>query len=460
VIRSQTKQYVLRTSVLIAAGIGLTGSSMAQHGEHSGDDPNRLTDVYLPPQVDLIPKRPAPLLELGNGFLKPGELKDPIRLGNGAIWSPQLIVWGNFRSSVSARNGNISDQSEWANRLDLFAEGRLSPTERVVVGLRPLDKNGEFSGVNLEDGEDNDGANLDIQTFFFEGDFGEIFPSLDREDVKALDIGFGFGRQPVNFQDGVLINDVMDAFTVTRNSLRFGGLSNFRATALLAWNDIERGGIEDEDATMIGLLTASDFTDNYVEIDVLATFSDSGDGLYAGVGSTQRFGGMASTFRANASIALDDASPAVDDGVLLTSVLSWVPHHTHDNLYVGSFVGIGDFTSAARAPGVAGPLGNIGILFAATGLGTVGAPINPNGADVVGGALGYQQIFGSGRSQMIYELGVRAATENRDDNTVAVGARYRRAVGQRTVLTFDAFAGNDNVDDGFYGGRVEFLWRF
>lgn len=462
-IRSHRNRRVLWSSVLVAAGLGLTGSAAAQHGEHeghSGDDPNRLTDDYLPPQVDLIPERPAPLLELGNGFLKPGELQDPIRMWTGAIWSPSLTIWGTLRSGVSAREGNNTEVSEWANRFDLFAEARLSPTERIVLGMRPLDKNAEFSGVNLENGDDNDGANLDIQTFFFEGDLGEIFPRWDPQDVKALDYGFGFGRQPVNFQDGVLINDVIDALTITRNSLRFGGLSNFRATALLAWNDIERGGSEDDDATMIGFLTASDFTDNYVEIDVLATFSDNGDGVYAGVGSTQRIGGMASTFRVNASLALEDTGPAVDDGVLLTSVLSWVPHHTHNNLYVGSFLGIGDFTSAARGPGTGGPLGNIGILFAATGLGTVGPPINPNGADVVGGALGYQQIFGSGRSQMIYELGVRAATENRDDNTVALGARYRKAVGQRTVLTFDVFAGNDNLDDGFFGGRLEFLWRF
>lgn len=461
--RSSMNRRVLLPSALMAAGLGLTGNAAAQHGEHgehSGDDPNRLTDKYLPPQVDLIPERPAPLLELGNGFLKPGELQDPIRLWTGAIWSPSLTVWGTYRSGVSARNGGVTDVSEWANRLDLFAEGRLSPTERVVIGLRPLDQDGEFSGVNLENGDANDGANLDVQTFFFEGDLGEIFPEWDPEDMKALDYGFGFGRQPVNFQDGVLINDVIDAFTITRNSLRFGGLSNFRATALMAWNDIERGGVEDEDATMVGLLTASDFPDNYVEIDVLATFSDNGDGIYAGVGSTQRIGGMASTFRVNASLALDDTGPAVDDGVLLTSVLSWVPHHTHDNLYVGSFLGIGDFTSAARGPSVGGPLGNIGILFAATGLGTVGAPINPNGGDVVGGALGYQQLFGSGRSQIIYELGVRAATEDRDDNTVALGARYRKAMGQRTILTFDAFGGNDNVDDGFVGGRIEFLWRF
>jgi hypothetical protein len=105
-------------------------------------------------------------------------------------------------------------------------------------------------------------------------------------------------------------------------------------------------------------------------------------------------------------------------------------------------------------------LANIGILFAATGLGTVGAPISPGGADVIGGSVGYQQLLNGGRSQIIYEAGLRLATDDRDDNTIAVGARFRKAIGQRMVLTLDAFAGNDSIDDTFIGGRVEISWNF
>lgn len=381
-----------------------------------------------------------------------------------ANYGESRTVWGSARSGLEGRTRNNGDVGEWANRLDLFAQARLSPTERLVIGVRPLDKNGVFSGYDFDDSESIDGFNLDVRTLFFEGDFGEIFPKLDPKDKLALDFGFGIGRQSVNFQEGILINDVIDAFTVTRNSVRFGGLSNFRATALVAWNEIEPGGQgEDPDSGMIGVLTAADLESNYLEVDLLTTFSDNptvGDGLFAGVGSTQRIGGMASTFRANASLALDDNSTAIDDGLLLTSVLSWVPHHTYDNLYVGSFLGIDNFTSASRAPAAPGPLANIGILFAATGLGTVGAPISPGGADVIGGSVGYQQLLNGGRSQIIYEAGLRLATDDRDDNTVAVGARYRKAIGQRMVLTLDAFAGNDSIDDAFIGGRVEISWSF
>ncbi|MGK0481524.1 MAG: hypothetical protein ACJAQ3_001501 [Planctomycetota bacterium] len=435
------------------------------HSGAGGEDPLRLSDRYLPLQIDDVPDRPKPLLELGNPFMGSGELQNPITLPTGAVWSPSLLVWGNFRTGVAAIDRGEPDSSEWANRLDLFAEARLSPTERIVVGLRPFDKNGEFSGFDLDDGEDRDGANLDVRTLFFEGEFGEIFPNLDTEEKRALDFGFGLGRQPLNFQDGILINDIMDSVTVTRNSLRFWGASNFRATALVAWDDIERGGnIEDDNATVFGILTATDLVDNYLEIDVVATTSNNaaaGDGIYAGIGSTQRIGSMNSTFRLNVSKALDDGSAAVDDGVLLTSILSWVPHHTEDNFYVNSFIGVDNFTSAARSPVAGGPLANVGVLFAATGLGTVGAPISSVAREVAGGAVGYQQLFNHGRSQMIYEVGGRVSTDSdAKTDTIALGGRYRRALGHHTVLTLDAFAGNDEIDDEFFGGRVEFLFKF
>ena len=102
------------------------------------------------------------------------------------------------------------------------------------------------------------------------------------------------------------------------------------------------------------------------------------------------------------------------------------------------------------------------VLFAATGLGTIGAPINPNGASVVGGAVGYQQLFGQGRTQMIYELGTRIAldAEYESSDALAAGARYRRAIGQRAFVTLDTFVGHERDRHGFVGGRAEIAWRF
>jgi hypothetical protein len=258
---------------------------------------------------------------------------------------------------------------------------------------------------------------------------------------------------------------VLDSLTITRNSLRFLGMSNFLVSGLVAWNNIDRGdSIEDNNATLFGVMTASDFDWSYIQIDAAFTTSsdqERGDGFYFGVGATQRFGPISSTFRINTSHALDTDNPAVQTGTLATAQLAYEPHHTTDNFYVSAFLAVDEFTSAARAAGAAGPLGIMGITFAATGLGGAGAPISSRANEVAGGAVGFQKLLNGGKQQLVFELGGRATTKSgRDDDTVCAGTRFQPAWGQRAVLLADVFAGYDRTDDGFIGGRLEFLWKF
>ena len=86
-----------------------------------------------------------------------------------------------------------------------------------------------------------DDLNGTLTTLFFQGDLGELFPNLDLGDTKGLDIGFAVGRQPLIFQDGIMINeDVIDAFGITRTSNFFLGASSWRMTGIFAWNELSR----------------------------------------------------------------------------------------------------------------------------------------------------------------------------------------------------------------------------
>ena len=69
------------------------GSLWAQHG--SGG--SRLSDEVLPPQVDLVPERPAPLLEFGDPFYKTGPIGRGFRLPTGAV----VAAFADFLRSVS-----------------------------------------------------------------------------------------------------------------------------------------------------------------------------------------------------------------------------------------------------------------------------------------------------------------------------------------------------------------------
>jgi hypothetical protein len=425
---------------------------------------SRFSDEPIPLQTEGFPQRPKPLVEAGEDFLGTGTLSQGIELPTGAVWQPSLLVFGTLRTALQTFDTGDERFSEWANRLDLFAQLRLSGTERVILGLRPLDENGRFTGYNFEP-ESGDGFkdefNSKVDRLFFEGDVGEIFPNLDAGDTRPLDIGFSVGRQPVFFQEGMLINDTIDAIGVVRNSILIPGGSNLRLTFLWGWNEIDRDdNREDDSADLFGAFSEFDLPCCTVDVDLVYVDADE-SGLYGGVSSVQRMGRFNTAFRALFSDARGRETEVVSDGGLLFGEVSWSPYHTHDNVYVNAFWGIDRFSSAARGPATGGPLGRTGILFAAVGLGRYGAALGNRADESVGAAVGYQKLLDGGRRQWIAEAGFIEDTE--DDNergAVAVAGRYQQAFGRHVVLRLDGFLSDQDHDDMGNGLRVEGLYKF
>ena len=222
----------------VAVGLMLAGSGVAG----AAGDASRFSDEpgpYL--GDDELPKLTPPIVELGGKFLGPGNIPHGVLLPGGAVWQPQFWVYGTFRSALQSFDNDLgTGGSELVSRLDLFGNLQLSGSERVLIGIRPLNDGAQFTGWQYDpDRQDpfEDHTNADITTLFFEGDFGELFPALDPTDRRDLDIGFSVGRQQITFQDGFLINDRLDAIGLTRNNLRFPSmdwLNNLRVTVLYA----------------------------------------------------------------------------------------------------------------------------------------------------------------------------------------------------------------------------------
>ena len=202
-----------------------------------------LHEEAIPYKGDALPERTRPLLEIGPAMLGTGPLDPGFELPTGAIWQPALWVFGQYRTGAGVyKNGGAAEEQEWANRLDLCANLRLSGTGRVLFGLSPLRDEGRFSGYHRrpEQKEGFDSAfSGEITTLFFEGEIGEIFPDADPFDTGGLDIGFTVGRQQLLFQEGLLINDTIDAVAVTRDTLMARDISvDTRVTALFGWGNI------------------------------------------------------------------------------------------------------------------------------------------------------------------------------------------------------------------------------
>ncbi|AXS41664.1 hypothetical protein [Breoghania sp. L-A4] len=419
------------------------------------------------------PKPTPPIFERGDKFLASGNITPGITLPTGAIWQPALWVFGDFRTTAGHfDNGAAESRQFQANRLDLFLNLKLTPTERVLLGISPLSDGNDHTGILHRSSTGTrfvNGLNPYITTLFFEGEFGEIFPNLDPDDTKSLDFGFAIGRQPLLFQEGIMINDTVDALGITRDTIVIPGLTpDMRATALVGWSNVHRdNNLRDRDAWLFGLFTETDLRKSTVNLDaayVLSTNPNGGDGLYLGAAATQRIGLYNTSFRVNTSTAVNGRGPspnnAVDDGVLLFSEVSRTETGSENIYYANAFWGIGNYSSAARDPTAGGPLGRTGILFAAPAVGLGGAALSNRADHVVGGALGYQMFFNHEKTQLTLELGGRKDTDGSNQGAVALGGQLLHALDNRSSVQLDAFISEGQNRTFGSGLRVELRTRF
>ncbi len=487
----------MRAVYVLLAALVLGGPAWAQDHDddpHGDGSESRYSDEPIP--LEDIPTRPRPLIEIGPKFLGTGNINQGFTLPTGAVWTPAFMLFGTIRTATQGIDNGVRNTqfAEGVARLDLFGNLYLTPTERIVAGVSPLNQEGRFTTFNLtSDGFPSDTLddfqeelNFRINTLFFEGDIAEIFPKLDWDDSSPLDYYVSVGRQPLSFQDGILINeDALDMVGLTRANMRMGGLINTRAAAVFGWGDVNRhsslgggfgdcdalfaanatafGNCHDESALLFGLLTETDTRKRTVEIDAMYVLADdaTGDGVYGGFGTTQRIGQYNNTFRVVGSYPVGDETVFNQAGVVIHNQFGYTPHHTHNWLYINLFGGIGKFRSAARGPAAGGPLGQTGLLFAAVGLGRYGAALGNQADESVGGGIGYQMFFGTARrQQLILEAGGRYTYGDGADifiqDIVAGAARYSLAVGRRGTIILDGFGAYDvNASKPNFGTRVE-----
>ncbi len=455
-------------AVCMVAALGWAGPAPGGGLYPLGDttEVERISDKYIPfKTIDQIPARPALFSEFGDPFLDTGKLFPGFEVPlTGAVWQPRLWAYYIYRTALQTfDNGVATRETEWANRLDFFANLQLTGTEKIILGLRPLDNNVPrrftrytFDGAN--DGFNNE-LNLDVETLFFEGDVGSLIPALDRKGVKQVDYGFTVGRQQITFQEGILINDTVDAFGLIRNNIVLPGTSNFRISGMWAWDRLDRSDTRDgSDPQMFGFFAAADTHKSTFNLDMIYVDDDldNGDALNVGLSAIQRFGHVGTAFRINSSIAFDQDVPGVAaDGTLLSAEVSWHPASSNDIIYVNPFYSWKNYTQAGREAIVGGPLASLGILFASPNLSTYGAEINPFTEDVAGAAIGYQAFWDNNRRNLVLEMAGRKDTDEGDD-AIGIGFQLQQALGRHFQIQLEGFYTVQERRGNASGARLEF----
>ncbi len=151
---------------------------------------------------------------------------------------------------------------------------------------------------------------------------------------------------------------------------------------------------------------------------------------------------------------------AVGTGGLLFAEVSTTPQGTDNVAYGNAFWGIDEYASATRGDLAGGPLGRVGLLFAAVGLGNYGSALSNRADKVVGRSLGYPWLLDPYRRQLVFEVGGRKRTSSEIDDAAAIGGRFQQAIGRRLILRVDAFASAQEDRDEGFGVRSELQVRF
>ena len=448
---------------VIAASFFMSNTSIA------ASTSSALSDAPIPMKTDEeMPQRVAPLVEIGGAFLGTGNIPSGFELPGGSVWIPQLWVYGNVRTAMNyIERENNSDIGDLVVQPTINFNLKLTGTERLFLQMRPLDTPKGFTGYRFEGNKgDETQYNASLRSLFFEGDIGEMFPKLDPEDQKALDFGFSVGRQPIFFQEGMLINDTMDALSLVRDTIIFPGLIDTRFTGLWAWNNISRNdNANDDDASLYGLFIETDTRKSTIAFDVAYVDSNNangGDGLFLGASSVQRVGNFNTAVRAMQSIAMNDETPQVADGTLFFGEFSTEPTASHDVLYLNGFLGLDSFSSAARGEQAGGPLGRTGILFANPGIGRTFAPLGSNSDEAFGGALGYQMFFNDDSTQIVAEVAgiLSDASTARVQDGYGLGLRLQQKFMNRFLFVIDSFYTRREVAKDAVGARLELTVQF
>ena len=447
-----------------------TSVSMPTAEEHSGQD--------------------KPLVENNVGIDEDGPPSPGGERSTGAAWQPSLLFHGSQRIALLAIDGDrrtrrAGDRSELKTRMDLFADIRLSETERIHAHLRPLDKKGRYAGTTYAPSTARSGWETewdsDFEALFFEGDLGEMLRLLGLQDRESEDIDFAAGRLPVKFQNGYLVRDDMTAIRFAQTGVRTDEASGIRLTGLWAFDDINKptGRADNRDVHALILSAEGEFPWGALELDIGGTFSgeERGNQINAGIGWTSN--GADDTYSVHANVSNHyDQSEMIGrvedfDGVLLAAGYSTEFGVQHHRFYGTGFWADGDFGRLAddgRVP----TLAPIGISYAGAGFGSYRSALWSRPLDAAGVALGVQLYFNEKKTDWRAELAQRHDLEPDDafgdTSGVALNTRLKHRLLDFLTVQVDAYHAilegdggprqDAETDDDSSAARVELRIEF
>ncbi|MGD9805685.1 MAG: hypothetical protein AB7E81_02490 [Hyphomicrobiaceae bacterium] len=436
-------------------------------------DANAQVDIY---GAKNAVEPPRPPVELGRQQYTPGMYDESSTLlGQLNPLLPGFAIYGDWRTAVAYNNNNGKDIAQIATRLNIDVDVKITGTERIHAFFTPIQRgNAKFSRFEFGGGDGNGKFNGEfdpnLQTLFFEGDFGSIYSGLSGKPA-GFDLPFTAGLFPLFLQNGIWANDAILGGAVSfpaKNSAALG-LPNFDVTVFAGFDNVDNVGIIGADNNQANIYGATTF------IDAFSGYIEAGYGLIQGVNQrdgqltnfvtaayTRRYANILSNstrlFANFGNGKNDEGFAIISENSLVTSLPSTlIP-------YANFFVGSGNPQPLVDGNG-AGILKNVGINFETDAL--TGYPkLNDTASNAWGGAIGLQYLFNLDQ-QLIFEV---ATVQPFGDPITGIGTaspqygfgvRYQIPLSKAWLFRADAtYQITEGAAEDNFGIRAEFRRKF
>jgi hypothetical protein len=446
-------------------------------------DPQYEEDYNAEGQVDIYGAKsavepPRPPIEIGRQQYTSGSYDESSTLfGEKNPLLPGLAVYGDWRTAVAYNQNNGKDIAQFATRLNLDVDFKITGTERIHAFFTPLQNDAKFTRLEFggggADNQFNPEFDFDPQTLFFEGDVGSIYTGLSGNE-SSFDLPFTVGLFPLFLQNGIWANDAILGGAVSlpaKNSAALG-LANFDVTFFAAFKNVNNAGIigadedDNDNANLFGATAFIDAFDGYIETGYgLIDGYDDQEGLLVhfltGAYTRRYYNTLSNSTRVFANFG-DDPEGNADGLAILSenSLISGLPSTLLP--YANFFVGFGNPQPLVDGNN-AGILKNVGINFETDAL--TGFPkLDDSGSNTAGGALGLQYLFNLDQ-QLVFEVAMVQPFE--DDGIGAkeaqygFGVRYQVPIDRAWLLRADAtYQILEGGDEDNFGLRTELRRKF
>ncbi|MBX9607062.1 MAG: hypothetical protein K2Y51_12640 [Gammaproteobacteria bacterium] len=435
---------------------------------------------------------PRPPIEWGYPMYQPGPLGNGITIfGDKNPARPQLLAYGDFRIGPGYNDNGKVDTGNFAARLNLDLDLRLTATERIHAFLRPLDRNrvGRFTRVEFAGNQRDHFGDHEIlldavpETLFFEGDLGQIAAGIT-DEYNLYDIPIAFGLMPMVLQNGIWMDDAIlgGAITIPARNSALLDISNMDITFFAGSDRVTTGALlkngqkEDHGANLYGTAIFIEMREMYIEAgygytDDTRNFLGSDvsyHNLTAAV-TKRYFGKVSNSLRMIYNFGQDDPGRGlrrtadgwlllIENSLITSKPLTLVP-------YANFFFGSRRPQSLARDFGAGGVLRNTGINFETDGL--TGFPkLDDTANDTWGGALGVSYLFNLEQQVVVEVAGLNPFDADNEPGRVAkghqyaLGARYQRPLTKRWIFRTDAIYGVREHEANLAGIRAEMRMKF